>query len=453
MSDAAPHVVLDIPSAIKAATQACDAIKKMFTDWVQQHKELPPELKEYEKVVAAIQTIAPTAKGTDPTISVALDAVAMYIDESTELVKQMSAEKKKWFSNPGKKGTQIANVVSCLESCLALLSTALKVPAQVTFSASKHLLHPEARDFWNAQFGETAYEAPMAKFLQSLTAAGFEIPGTSKSAMCLMKTINVFEFNAPTALYGVTHAISLCKTSAQAKDAPPPFAGSNIQGVHPPLSHFMQEQAFAAGRQKAGLPATPAPAAAPVAGAPPGMPTMLAGGRRVNWHAKPPPRPDSKYFYLTPNLPGNLVMDIHGIQQYGSKPGLQVIVAPFNPRSESQTFKIDKKGRLRNKLTGLAVDVSGKAIKGGCLILWQPGDPATQRWKIGFNGCFTNAAPVISPGEGNLVMDADITSANKNVIFWPWRGGKKPNQVWRMIFSMTAPAAPVPAIPEKDRPI
>lgn len=142
-----------------------------------------------------------------------------------------------------------------------------------------------------------------------------------------------------------------------------------------------------------------------------------------------------KYFYVVSET--GLVL---GMYNDMSQPGVAVVAGP--PRlSPFQQWKIDGLGCLRNRATGLAVDISQTAEPGRPLVQWPPHGGASQRWNICADG-------VIHAWETpQLCVDVDMAGQGpvKPVILWTFRDitPRKPNQVWRICNYI--PMAPPPS--------
>lgn len=135
---------------------------------------------------------------------------------------------------------------------------------------------------------------------------------------------------------------------------------------------------------------------------------------------------DSKYFFIMSNMitdsKAQLCLTIKD-----TKPGSTVGIMEFNGSFEQQ-WKIDSKGCIVNRATGLALDIGGREIaQQKPIVLWAPDGSPTQIFLFGMDG-------TIRPGAdegGDLCLDDDNgnTGPDSVVILYRIKPGNT-NQLW-----------------------
>lgn len=134
---------------------------------------------------------------------------------------------------------------------------------------------------------------------------------------------------------------------------------------------------------------------------------------------------DSKYFFIVSNMitdsKAQLCLTIKD-----TKPGSTVGLMEFNGSFEQQ-WKIDGKGCIVNRATGLALDIGGREIaQQKPIVQWAPDGSPTQIFLFGMDGTIRPAAD-----EGDLCLDDDNgnTGPDSVIILYRIKPGNS-NQLW-----------------------
>lgn len=134
---------------------------------------------------------------------------------------------------------------------------------------------------------------------------------------------------------------------------------------------------------------------------------------------------DSKYFFIVSNMitdsKAQLCLTIKD-----TKPGSTVGLMEINGSFEQQ-WKIDGKGCIVNRATGLALDIEDREIaQQKHIVQWAPDGSPTQIFLFGMDGTIRPAA-----GEGGLCLDDDNgnTGPDSVIILYGIKPGNS-NQLW-----------------------
>lgn len=276
-----------------------------------------------------------------------------------------------------------------------MLSRGLQVGGALQFNASNVIQDGEALGFWTRVAGGDRLQVDFTTFVDAMR----KYPGVSDAHVAVLTSKNpprklaIFAFAMATKAGGMQGLVAALQFNN-------PF--SELQGSvsRAPVSAH------------GGMLAPPAAYhASPLA-------RSAVEAKRTATSNK-----ELKYFYIVSELGACL-----GVYNDLRQPGTALVIGAFRA-SPSQQWKWDNLGCLRNRASGLVLDIEQCAEAGKRTVLWVPHGGPSQQWVVGPDGFIRSAVKF------ELCLDVNNGSKAEGtpVILWHCRAqARKPNQLWRV---------------------